>query len=152
VKTNETFWCSECSAQLMLHFMNSKVVEKLKRKAKEDLVLINQRRTHMRYDASQYPVYIIEAWAWRLQIHYSLSCTQSNANLEQLYATLSSNILMYMKKLLLMDIAEKIIWKAYDKPINSCVHSYRMNLDECMMNINILMKNTTTFWCSSWRT
>jgi len=46
-----------------------------------------------------------KAWVWRLQIHYSLSCTQSNADLEQLYPSLSNNILMYMEKLLLMDIA-----------------------------------------------
>ena len=46
----------------------------------------------------------LQAWAWRLQIHYSLSCTQSNADVEQLYPSLSSNILMNVEKLLLMDI------------------------------------------------
>jgi len=81
-----------------------------------------------------------------------LSLTQFNADLEQLYPTLSSNILMYVEKLLLMDIAQKIIWNTYVKPRNSCVHPYMMNPDECLMNINILMRNTTTFWCSSWRT
>ena len=128
VKTNETFWWSECSAQLMLHFMNSKVVEKLKKQS--------QRRYCP--DQSKKDTYEI----WYITISTTLSCTQSNANLEQLYATLSSNILMYMEKLLLMDIAQKIIWNTYDKPKNSCVHSYMMNRDECLMNINILMKNT----------
>jgi len=74
------------------------------------------------------------------------------SNFIQLYPSLFSNILMYMEKLILMDIAQKIIWNTYVKPINSCVHTYMMNPDECLMNINILMKNTTTFWCSSWRT
>ena len=37
---------------------------------------------------------------------------------------------MFLEKLLLMDIAKKFIWNAYDKPINSCVHSYMMNSDE----------------------
>jgi len=41
--------------------MNSNVVEKLKSKAKEDFVLINQRRTLMRYDTSMYLAYLLEA-------------------------------------------------------------------------------------------
>jgi len=47
----------------------------LESKAKKDFVLINQRRIRMRYDISLYPAYLFEAWAWRLQIHYPLSCT-----------------------------------------------------------------------------
>jgi len=74
------------------------------------------------------------------------------SNFIQLYPSLFSNILMYMEKLILMDIAQKIIWNTYVKPRNSCVHTYIMNPYECVKNINILMKNTTTFWCSSWRT
>jgi len=147
----------------MLHFMNSKVVDKLKSKVKEDLVLINQRRTRMRYNTSQYPAYLMIAWVWRLQIHYlspAHNPMQIWSNFIQLYPSLFSNILMYMEKLMLMDIAQKIIWNTYVKPRNSCVHTYMMNLDECLMNINILMKNinilmknTTTFWwseCSPW--
>ncbi len=78
VRTNGTFWRSECSSLQMLQGMNSVVGERIKSKAKWDLVLINQRWTR--------PLISIKkksprSMGLKLQIHYSLSCTMFNANL-----------------------------------------------------------------------
>jgi len=85
------------------YFMNSTVGKKQKQEAssKSDSIRIRHIREQVLFSIRK----SLKAWTWRLQIHYSLSCTQSKADLEQLYATLSSNILMYMEKLQLMDIA-----------------------------------------------
>jgi len=136
-------------------------VKWLESKAKKDFVLINQRRTRMRYDTSLLHI------SWKHDpedcrstiLSLARNSMQIWSNFIQLYPSLFSNILMYMKKLILMDIAQKIIWNAYVKPKNSCVHTYMMIPDECMKNINILdeehnnllmfiLKNTTTFWWS----
>jgi len=69
--------------------MNSKVVEKLKTKAKEDLVLINQRRTRIRYDIEKISCISHRSMGLKIAEPLSLSCTQSNADMEQLYLTLS---------------------------------------------------------------
>jgi len=72
---------------------------------------------------------------------------------------LSSNILMYVEKPLLMEITQKLIWNTYDEPINSYdIHTWwtymknLMNPDEDHQEHNnilkFILKNTTTFWNS----
>jgi len=55
--------------------MNSKLVEKLKSKAKEDIVLINQRRTRMRYDTLQVSCISHESMGLKIADPLPLSCT-----------------------------------------------------------------------------
>jgi len=66
-------------------------------------------------------------WAWRKHNPLSslLHSFQGKSG-----KVLSNNILMYVEKPLLMNNAKKIIWNAYDKPINSCLHSYMINPNE----------------------
>jgi len=83
----------------------------LESKAKKDFVLINQRRTRMRYDTSLLHI------SWKHDpedcrstiLSLARNSMQIWSNFIQLYPSLFSNILMYMKKLILMDIAQKII-------------------------------------------
>ena len=85
----------------------------------------------------------------KLQIHYSLSCTLSNAYLDNFIQLYHNNILMFVQKTQHMNNAHNTIRHTLDKPINSSyIHQWWTQMKN-MMNINILMKNTITFWCSS---
>jgi len=107
-------------------------VKWLKSKAKKDLVLINQRRTRMRYDTSLFHIF------WKHGPEDCRSTILSPArnpmqiwsNFIQLYPSLFSNILMYMEKLILMDIAQKIIWNAYEQTQKLIRHLSLINPDE----------------------
>jgi len=48
---------------------------------------------------------------------------------------------MYVEKPLLLDIAHKFIWKAYNTSRNSCVHSYMMNPYEDHQEHNNILKS-----------
>jgi len=78
----------------------------LESKAKKDFVLINQRRTRMRYDTSLLHISLKHGPEDCRSTILSLARNpmQIWSNFIQLYISLFSNILMYMEKLILMDI------------------------------------------------
>jgi len=60
--------------------VNITIGKKQKQKAslKSDSIKIKHIREHVLFSIRKSP----NAWTWRLQKHYSLSCTQSNADME----------------------------------------------------------------------
>jgi len=106
----------------------------------------------MRHDTVQYLAYLPKVWAWRLQIHYSLSFTLSNADLDH-FIHLYSAIFWCLWKSYCLWILPKNSYETHmtSPKTHVFIHTWWTQM-KVTMNINILMKNTTTFLCSSWIT
>ena len=92
----------------------------------------------------------LKAWDWRLQIHFPLSCIQSNADLEQLYPA----TFWCMWKSYYLWILPR---KSYETHMTNLethvfIHTWwtQMKIIKNTTIFWVSMKNTTTFWCSSY--
>jgi hypothetical protein len=122
---------------------------KRKKQTQKEILSHSIRVRHI-WELVQYMDHTIpQSMGMKIQNPHYLSCTVSKANMGMHYPA----TLWCMWKSHCLWILPRKSYKTHmtSPETHVFIHTWWTQIN-IMMNINILMKNTTTFWCSSWKT